>query len=49
MLSILSEQEIVTAIDNINGIHSSDFKGQVVAYLMNEYMEFYDSQKKWDI
>jgi predicted nucleotidyltransferase component of viral defense system len=42
-----SEKEILTAIENIRSITFSAFKGQVVAYLMNEYREYYDSPKKW--
>lgn len=40
--------EIRAAIANIHGIHYADFKGQVGAYLMEEYQQFYDSPEKWD-
>ncbi len=43
-----SQKDRLSAIDNIRNIHYSDFKGQVVAYLMEEYKQFYDSQKIWD-
>ena len=46
-LNSFSVEEIQTAIGNIRGIHYSDFKGQVVAYLMAEYKQFYDLTK-WD-
>lgn len=42
-----SAKEIQTAIDNIHRIDYSDFKGQVVAYLMEEYMQIYNSPKIW--
>jgi predicted nucleotidyltransferase component of viral defense system len=47
-LNHFSKQEIQSAIENIHGMKYSDFKGQVVAYLMEEYKEFYDSAKIWD-
>jgi len=42
-----SQEEILTAIDNALSINYADFKGQVVAYLMEEYLPFYDSPEKW--
>lgn len=47
-LTPFSQEEINTAIENIHGINHTDFKGQVIAYLMEEYQRFYDSPKKWD-
>jgi len=47
-LSDFSTKEIQSAIKNIQGIEYSDFKGQVIAYLMEEYKQFYDSAAKWD-
>ncbi|OGT44641.1 MAG: hypothetical protein A3F42_07960 [Gammaproteobacteria bacterium RIFCSPHIGHO2_12_FULL_37_34] len=43
-----SPEEIRSAIGNIRSLHYTDFKGQVIAYLMEEYKHFYDSPKKWD-
>ena len=43
-----SSEEIRAAIENICGLNYADFKGQVIAYLMEEYKHFYDSPKKWD-
>jgi hypothetical protein len=36
------------AIETIKQIHYVDFKGQVVAYLMDEYQDFYGSEKSWE-
>jgi len=47
-LAALSKQEIQTALENLATITYPDFKGQVVAYLMKEYSEFYDSAEKWE-
>lgn len=47
-LDNLSTTEKQTAIKNAQGISYADFKGQVAAYLMDEYKELYDSAKKWD-
>lgn len=44
----LSPEEIETAIIHATSISFTDFKGQVVAYLMDEYKSFYDSPEKWD-
>lgn len=46
--SIFTAAEITTAIQNSNGITYEDFKGQVIAYLMEQYQAFYDSPSKWD-
>lgn len=48
VLNDFSPQEIQCAIENAQGIKYADFKGQVVAYLMEEYKVFYDSPEKWD-
>lgn len=47
-IAIFSSAEITTAIQNSNGITYEDFKGQVIAYLMEQYQAFYDSPNKWD-
>lgn len=44
-----SSEQIQTAIQNIQTINYVDFKGQVVAYLMDEYKKFYDSPEKWQV
>ncbi len=46
-LNEFSSEEIELAIKNAQGIEYADFKGQVVAYLIEEYKEFYDSPEKW--
>lgn len=46
--SHFSHKEILSAIENARTIHYADFKGQVIAYLMDEYQEFYDSKASWD-
>jgi len=48
ILNDFSNEQILSAITNIHGISYADFKGQVVAYLMEEYKPFYDSPEKWD-
>lgn len=47
-LNDFSSQELLSAIENARTINYADFKGQVVAYLMEEYKQFYDSPEKWD-
>lgn len=47
-VSHFSSEEIKSAIENAWGVNYADFKGQVVAYLMETYKSFYDSQEKWD-
>ncbi|HVE44760.1 MAG TPA: hypothetical protein VNC84_06470, partial [Gammaproteobacteria bacterium] len=47
-ISIFSETEINTVIQNSNGITYEDYKGQVVAYLMEPYQAFYGTREKWD-
>ncbi len=47
-ISIFSDAEITTAIHNSNGITFEDYKGQVVAYLMEQYQAFYGTRNKWD-
>lgn len=42
-----SQEKIQSAINNALGVSYADFKGQVVAYLMEEYLPFYDSPEKW--
>ncbi|HVY53319.1 MAG TPA: nucleotidyl transferase AbiEii/AbiGii toxin family protein, partial [Gammaproteobacteria bacterium] len=46
-LKNFSSEEIAAAIKNVKGMHYEYFKGQVVAYLMEEYQTFYDSVEKW--
>jgi predicted nucleotidyltransferase component of viral defense system len=48
ILDNFSQKEILSAIENIRGINYADFKGHVVAYLMEEYQKAYGSEKKWD-
>lgn len=43
-----SIQDVQAAIHNAEAINYADFKGQVIAYLMDEYKEFYDSVEKWN-
>lgn len=40
--------DIERAIENIHTISYDDFKGQVIAYLMDKYQNFYDSAEKWN-
>lgn len=47
-LSVFSAAEMTTAIHNSNGISFEDYKGQVVAYLMDQYQAFYGTANKWD-
>jgi predicted nucleotidyltransferase component of viral defense system len=47
-LENFSEDEIKTATGNVHNISYTDYKGQVVAYLMDEYKQLYDSPQKWD-
>jgi predicted nucleotidyltransferase component of viral defense system len=47
-ISIFSVAETTTAIHNCNGITYEDYKGQVVAYLMEQYQAFYGTRNKWD-
>ena len=42
-----SQKDIILAIENAKGVNYFDFKGQVVAYLMDEYQEFYGSEEMW--
>lgn len=44
---LFSPEDISTAIKNAKQIHYVDFKGQVVAYLMEDYQHFYASKEKW--
>jgi predicted nucleotidyltransferase component of viral defense system len=44
----LSKVEIEIAITNALSISYVDFKGQVVAYLVDDYKSFYDSAEKWN-
>lgn len=46
-INIFTPEELSVAINNIGLIHYADFKGQVIAYLMEEYKQFYDSKEKW--
>lgn len=47
-LSRFSHEALQTAIKNAQGIHYEDFKGQVVAYLMDDYKQAYDAPEKWE-
>ena len=47
-LSSFTPEQIQIAINNAKGIEYVDFKGQVVAYLLEEYKQFYDSPEKWN-
>lgn len=47
-ISNFTSKQIQTAISNAESIKYTDFKGQVIAYLIDEYKQFYDSKKKWD-
>ena len=47
-ISIFSVADITTAIHNSNGVTYEDYKGQVVAYLMEQYQAFYGTRNKWD-
>ncbi len=40
-------EKLDTAIENALSIDFSDFKAQVVAYLMEEYQEYYSSSQVW--
>lgn len=40
--------EIGTAIENCKGVTYEDYKGQVVAYLMEEYQAYYGTRDKWN-
>lgn len=46
-LDSFTPQEIQCAIENAYSVQYEDFKGQVIAYLMDEYQQFYDSPDKW--
>lgn len=48
--NILSSKgiKVKEAIENIKSIGFSEFKSQVVAYLMPEYQEYYDSFHGWE-
>jgi len=43
-----SHEEKQIAIKNAQAINYADFKGQVVAYLIEEYQQLYDSPAKWN-
>lgn len=47
-LNAFSADEIQLAIKHIEGMNYTDFKGQVVAYLIEEYKKYYDSPGKWN-
>lgn len=42
------KNDLETAIANLGSISFTDFKGQVVAYLMSEYQNYYDTPKTWE-
>lgn len=43
-----SKSELANAIKNAENISFSDFKGQVIVYLMDDYKTFYDSEENWN-
>lgn len=47
-LTSLSAKEIDTAIDNCNAVTYENYKGQVIAYLMDEYQTYYGTPEKWN-
>lgn len=44
----MTQENLERAIENAMSIDFSAFKGQVVAYLMNDYQEYYDNAKVWE-
>lgn len=46
-LATFNQTEIDTSIQNLRTISYAEYKGQVVAYLLNEYKHFYDSEEQW--
>lgn len=44
---IIPKKNIKELISNLHGVEFEQFKSQVVAYLMTEYQEYYNSEKKW--
>lgn len=42
-----SSLKIKEAIENVNSVGFSEFKGHVVAYLMPEYQEYYATSNRW--
>lgn len=42
-----TEEEKKKAIENTMSVSFTDFQGQVVAYLMTEYQEYYSNEKVW--
>lgn len=44
----LSSIEASKAINHVMNMHFSDFQGQVLAYLMTEYYEYYNSATAWE-
>jgi len=42
-----THDEILIAVENVERIHYQHFKGQVIAYLMEEYKNLFDSKEKW--
>ena len=46
--SRFSKSDIERAIENIATLGFKDFKGQVVAYLMADYQNYYNSEKIWN-
>lgn len=40
--------KINRVIENINSVGFSEFKSQVIAYLMIDYQNYYDSKKSWN-
>jgi len=47
-LNLFTSEDIQTAIKNAEGVSYNDFKGQVYAYLMDQYKQLYDSSDKWE-
>lgn len=41
------KEQLPQALENMRALQFSDFKGQVVAYLMPEFQSYYDSPRVW--
>lgn len=46
-LNTTLKKKLTVAIENAMGVGFSEFKGQVLAYLMEEYQQYYNSTKTW--
>lgn len=45
--TVFTKEQLLSAISNIQQVHYEDFKGQVIAFLMEEYKDFYGAKSKW--